>query len=156
MFEGGYIKGPWWRFPGEDDDETRRCFVVAWGNLIRDPQETYKDSRHVRFVIKCGRGAGRSERYLVCDGWGQRMTATVMAAMEKNDVVLCAGQWKETIAVSKRKKTLGQRKPVYAMRVNFIIPMGLVAFLLELYSAPKVRKLVEDRKNEDADTWESD
>ena len=59
---GGYIRGPWWRYVGSDDETTRRCFVVAWGNIVREPLERYQETSVTRFVIKTGRGAGRKER----------------------------------------------------------------------------------------------
>ena len=149
---GGYLRGPWWRYQGEEETETRRCFVVAWGNIVADPSEKYKDLRVIRFAIKTGRGAGRTEKHLVCVGYGERTSAVVMRAMEKGDVVFCAGTWVEKLK-SKTKKGI---KTTYEMRVNFIIPMGLIGFLLDLYSTPYISGKVEERKNEEADVWESD
>ena len=148
---GGYIRGPWWRYTEDEDNAVRRCFVAAWGNIVREPEEKFKDMRSVRFAIKTGRGAGRSEKYLLCVGYGERISSTVMRAMEKGDVVFCAGTWVEKAGV-KTKKGI---RPIYEMQVNFIIPMELVGFLLDLYSADKIQKIVEDYKNDDADVWES-
>ena len=148
---GGYIRGPWWRYQDEPNEKTRRCFVVAWGNIVRAPEEKYKDLRIIRFAIKTGRGAGRNEKHLVCVSYGERLTAVVMRALEKDDVVFCAGTWVETTYKTKKGE-----KPMYEMRVNFIFPLGLVGFLLDLYAAPAARQMIAEHQNEDADTWESD
>lgn len=149
--QGGYIRGPWWRYR-EDEETTRHCFVLAWGNIVREPTDLYKqDLRSIRFVIKTGRGAGRTEKHLVCAAYGDQMSAVVMRAMEKGDIVLVAGTW-----VEKQTKTKKGVKPIYEMRVNFIIPLGLISFLLELYATPDITSAVEARRNEDADVWESD
>lgn len=149
---GGYLRGPWWRYQSDDETKTRRCFVIAWGNIVNEPSEKFKDLRSIRFAIKTGRGAGRNEKHLVCVGYGERLSTVVMRAMEKGDIVLCAGTWVESMQ-SKTKKGV---KATYEMRVNFIIPFGLIGFLLDLYSMPDMQNKVEDYHNEDADVWESD
>lgn len=148
---GGYIRGPWWRYQDEPNEKTRRCFVVAWGNIVRAPEEKYKDLRIIRFAIKTGRGAGRSEKHLVCVSYGERLTAVVMRALEKDDVVFCAGTWVETTYKTKKGE-----KPSYEMRVNFIFPLGLVGFLLDLYGTPAAQQMIADREDEAPDEWESD
>lgn len=148
---GGYIRGPWWRYQVEPEEKTRRCFVIAWGNIVNDPKETYKDLRKVRFAIKTGRGAGRNEKHLVCVGYGERIPAVVMRALDNGDVVLVCGTWVET--QSRTKKGL---KPTYECRVNFILPLGLVGFMLDLYSTPEAQRMVEKHRNEEMDVWESD
>ena len=150
---GGYLRGPWWRYAGDDETETRRCFVIAWGNIVKDPQDNYKDGhRSIRFVIKTGRGANRSEKHLVCVAYGDRISAVIMRAMEKCDIVLCAGTWVEKLKV-KTKKGI---KKMYECQVNFIVPLDLVRFLLDLYSLPELQKSVADYRNAEADPWESD
>lgn len=148
---GGYLRGPWWRYHSDDELKTRRCFVVAWGNIVKHPQETYTDMRRIKFVIKTGRGAGRNEKHLVCVNYGEQESAVIMRAMELGDIVLCFGTWIET--VSKTKKGT---KPTYEMKVNFIIPQGLILFLLKLYSSGGVQQIVDAYDNADADVWESD
>lgn len=148
---GGYLRGPWWRYADEPEEKTRRCFVIAWGNIIKNPKEVYKDLRVIRFAIKTGRGAGRNEKHLVCVSYGERLTAVVMRALEKGDIVLVCGTWVET--QSKTKKGV---KPTYECRVNFIIPLGLIGFLLDLYALPQLHRMVEERQEEDADQWEGD
>lgn len=149
---GGYLRGPWWNYTGDDETKTRRCFVIAWGNIVMQPTDSFKETRAVKFVIKTGRGAGRSEKHLVCMGYGEMISTTVMRAMEKGDVVFVAGTWVEKLK-SKTKKGI---KPTYEMQVHFIIPQGLIGFLLDLYSTPTITGAVEARQNEDADVWESD
>ena len=149
---GGYLRGPWWRYDNDDETETRRCYVVAWGNIVRQPSETFKDLRSIKFVIKTGRGAGRNEKFLVCTSYGESLNTVIMAAMERDDIVFCAGTWVERLK-SKTKKGV---KPTYEMRVHFIVPLALVEFMLEMYSNPNIGKMIEDYKNEDADVWESD
>lgn len=149
---GGYLRGPWWRYNREDETKTRRCFVIAWGNIVKDPAEKFKDLRSIKFAIKTGRGAGRNEKHLVCVGFGERISTVIMRAMERGDVVLIAGTWVEKLD-TKTKKGI---HPTYECHVNFIIPQGLIGFLLDLYASPQAQKIVEDRKNEDADPWESE
>lgn len=150
---GGYIRGPWWRYLSDDETETRRCYVIAWGNIVKDPIDTFeKDCRLVKFAIKTGRGAGREEKYLVCVGLGKKMAAVVMRAMEKGDVVLVAGTWVEKMKTKTRKGI----HPTYECQVNFIIPQGLLGFLLDLYSTPAITDAIKARQEEDADVWESD
>lgn len=146
------MRGPWWRHKGDDETETRRCYVIAWGNIVKNPRETYKDLRSIKFAIKTGRGAGREEKYLVCVAYGEQQSTVIMSAMEKGDVVCVFGTWVERMK-SKTKKGI---KPTYECRVNFIIPQGLVAFLLDMYATQDIKKMVEDYKNADADVWESD
>lgn len=148
---GGYIRGPWWRYQNEPEEKTRRYFVIAWGNIVNDPKETFKDLRRVRFAIKTGRGAGRSEKHLVCTAFGERIPTMVMRALERGDVVLVCGTWVET--QSKTKKGV---KPTYECRVNFILPLELVGFLMNLNALPELQQMIENRMDEEADVWESD
>lgn len=148
---GGYIRGPWWRYMTDDEGKTRRCFVIAWGNIVNDPKETYKDLRKIRFAIKTGRGAGRKEKHLVCVAYGERTPAVVMRALDKGDVVLVCGTWVEIQSMTKKGP-----KPTYECRVNFILPLGLVGFMLDLYGAPEAQRMVEERRNEEMDPWEGD
>ena len=170
---GGYLRGPWWRYPGQDDEtKTRRCFVAAWGNIVRDPNEKYRHNmRTARFIIKTGRGAGREEKHLVCVCYGETLSNTIVSALEKGDIVFLCGIWVETSW--KTKKGL---KPHYECRVGFIIPLGFVGFILELFDAsarmtmglPKfvyglymdeqLRQIAEKNaeKDDEADPWESD
>ena len=149
---GGYLRGPWWRYVGSDKETTKRCFVIAWGNIVAEPNERFKDLRSIRFAIKTGRGAGRSEKHLVCAGYGERMSTVVMRAMEKGDIVLVCGTWTENVE-SKTKKGV---KPTYECKVNFIFPLSLVGFLLDLYCTPAIRKMVDEHKGGEADPFESD
>ncbi|MBR7150408.1 MAG: hypothetical protein IKD01_05270 [Oscillospiraceae bacterium] len=152
MNVGGYIRGPWWRYITDDEEKVRRCFVVAWGNVVANPSETYKDQSIVRFTIKTGRGAGRNEKHLNCVAFGVQISAVIMRAMERGDVVFCAGTWTEKSGVKTKKGV----KPIYEMRVNFIVPLGLMGFLLDLYGTPEITSLVQARQDEDADPWEGD
>ncbi len=149
---GGYLRGPWWTCERDAETQTRRCFVIAWGNIVTQPKEKFRETRAVQFAIKTGRGAGRSEKHLVCVCFGETHSAVVMRAMEHGDVVLVCGTWVERLK-SRTKKGI---KPTYECRVNFIIPQGLLAFLLDLYSTPSITSAVEERQNEDSDVWESD
>lgn len=148
---GGYIRGPWWRYDN-DNMNTRRCFVIAWGSIVKQPKDRmYNDVRSVQFVIKTGRGAGRKEKHLVCTAYGETLSSVVMRAMEIGDVVIIAGQWYELKYRNKKGDAMR-----YEARVHTIIPMGLIHYLLELYATESVQKLVEEYRNADADVWESD
>lgn len=155
---GGYLRGPWWKY-NEDNETTKRCFVVAWGNVVIEPSEKYLDKRITRFTIKTGRGAGRNERHLHCVSYGDRMARVIANACERGDVIFLAGTWVEIT----RKNKKGNLAQVYEARVNILIPMGLIGFLLDLYSTPEARQMVNrwrdgqsDPWESDADTWESD
>lgn len=108
--------------------------------------------RSIRFVIKTGRGANRNERHLLCVSYGEDINTVIMAAMEKGDVVFCAGTWSER----EHKNKKGEKKRTYEMRVNFILPFALVGFLFDLYGTPSISDAVQARQDEDADIWESD
>lgn len=149
---GGYLRGPWWKYPSDDETETRRCFVIAWGNIVNEPKEKFRETRSIQFAIKTGRGSGRNEKHLVCVCFGETHCAVVMRAMERGDVVLVCGTWIERLK-SRTKKGI---KTTYECRVNFIIPQGLIAFLLDLYGTPAITGAVEARQNEEQDVWESD
>lgn len=126
--------------------------MIAWGHIVKQPKDIMNhDLRTIQFVIKTGRGAGRNEKHLVCKAYGESIAAVVMRAMEKGDIVFVAGTWREFQYVSKKGPTMQ-----YEAQVNFIIPFGLIAFLLDLYATDGVQKLIDDYKNEDADVWESD
>ena len=149
---GGYLRGPWWRHTDDESNSARRCFVIAWGNIVKQPKDQmHHDLRVIEFVIKTGRGAGRNEKYLVCKAYGETIAAVVMRAMEKGDIVFVAGTWREYKYQSKKGE-----KMRYEAQINFIIPFCLIAFLLELYATDGVQKLVDDYRNADADVWESD
>lgn len=150
---GGYLRGPWWRYTGDDETETRRCFVVAWGNIVIEPMDSIKkDTRAVKFVIKTGRGAGRNEKHLVCIGYGELIVTTVMRAMEKGDIVFVAGTWVERLK-SKTKKGI---KPTYEMQAHFIVPLEAIALLLNVLNLPQITEALKEWENADADVWESD
>lgn len=135
-----------------DDERVRRCFVVAWGNIVIEPGEKYESTSITRFVVKTGRGSGRSEKHLACVAYGDGMARVIASACEKGDVVFLCGTWVETT----RRNRNGKVVPVYEAHVNILIPMGLIGFLLDLYCLPQLQKMVEERRNEDADVWESD
>lgn len=149
---GGYIRGPWWQFTGDDESATRRCYVIAWGQIVTDPQEKYKDLRVIRFAIKTGRGAGRNEKHLVCVGYGEQLTAVIMRALERGDTVFVAGTWVE----HQRVKTKKGIKQSYEMQVRFIVPQEAIALLLNVLSLPQITEALKQRENADADVWESD
>lgn len=150
---GGYLRGPWWQFRADDDTKTRRCYVIAWGPIVKNPVDLYKKGlRSIHFIIKTGRGAGRNEKHLKCVCYGEKLTAVIMQAMERGDHVLCCGTWVEQLQPHTKKKN-----PIYEMQVSFILPLGLIGFLLELYlSSEAAKKALERHQNEDADDWYGD
>lgn len=152
MNAGGYLRGPWWRYMGENEEKTRRCYVVAWGHIVNQPKEYFKNVRSIRFAIKCGRGAGRTEKHLLCSCYGDTECATVMRAMEKGDIVLVFGTWVESLK-SKTKKGI---KTTYEMQVKYIIPSELIFKGMILLSMPQIDKMIDDFNNETPDKWESD
>lgn len=119
---------------------------------MKKPKERYDDLRSVKFVIKTGRGAGRDEKHLVCAAYGEQLSTIIMQALEKGDQVLVCGTWTENLK-SKTKKGI---HTTYECRVNFIIPFGLVGFLLDAYGSEEIKKMVDAYRNADADVWESD
>ena len=174
---GGYIRGPWWKYKKEEDERIRRCFVIAWGYIVKDPDFHYSERRNssiIRFIIKTGRGANRNEKHLVCVSWGEKEAAIIMRSMEKGDIVLCAGTWVERTKMSKKQ---GKEVPIYEMHTNYIVPLGLISFILDLYNVAQRMKAIElhrfiyglylddnlrgiamrnSRIDDEADIWESD
>lgn len=175
---GGYIRGPWWRYRSDDETKVRRCFVIAWGYLIRDPDEHYSEKRSstmIKFILKTGRGANRNEKHLVCVSWGEKEAAIIMRSLEKGDLCLCAGTWVERTKKSKNQD--GKEVPIYEMHTNYIVPLGLISFMLDLYDIATKMKAIElhrfiyglymddnlrglamrnARIDDEADVWESD
>ncbi len=150
---GGYLRGPWWRYMNDEENSVRRCYVIAWGQIVKEPIDLFqKNLRSIRFVIKTGRGAGRNEKHLLCVGYGDKMATVIMRAMEKGDVVLCAGTWVEREKVKTKKGV----HPIYEMQVHFVVPLGIVPFILDLYASDEIQGVIENYRNADADVWESD
>ena len=149
--DGGYLRGPWWCYNGEDPHDIRRCFVIAWGHIVKQPHEMFENLRCIQFIIKTGRGAGREEKHLLCEGTGDQISTIVMRAMDKGDVVCCMGTWEERLNVQTKKGV----KRMFKMKVHFIIPQGLVGFGLDLYGLSELHKMIEEHQNEAADPWES-
>lgn len=154
---GGYIKGPWWRYDKEGPDVTRRCYVIAWGNIVRPPDEKMIDTRLTKFAIRTGMGADKASKFLLCTSYGEQQHTTIIQALERQDVILTGGTWTERIVGTKNGK-----KKVYEMRVGFIFPLGLLnllldiqradsriggmgiaRFLIALYRDPEIRKIAE-------------
>lgn len=152
MNAGGYLRGPWWKYLGDDEEKTRRCYVIAWGQIVNQPKETFKNVRTIRFAIKCGRGAGRSEKHLLCSCYGETNCSAVMRAMEHGDIVAVFGTWTERLK-SKTKKGI---KTTYECSVKFIIPSELIYKGMILCSMPQIDKMIEEYDNEAPDRWESD
>ena len=146
------MRGPWWRYQNDEEEKTRRCFVIAWGNIVIEPSEKYRELRSVKFVIKTGRGAGREERHLVCVGYGENLCTVIMRAAEKGDIVLVCGTWTEKLK-SHTKKGI---RSTYECQVRFVLPLEYVGFIYELYALPDIQQRIAERENEDADIWESD
>lgn len=173
---GGYIRGPWWRYKSDDESRVRRCFVIAWGYIVKDPDEYYSERRSrttIKFILKTGRGANRNEKHLVCVSWGEKEAAIIMRSIEKGDLVLCAGTWVEW----SKKGSLKFEPYKYEMHTNYIVPLGLISFMLDLYAVNEKMKATDLHKfiyglymddnlrgialrnariEEDADIWESD
>lgn len=152
MNVGGYLRGPWWRYL-PDGENTRRCFVIAWGNICKEPKEIFRnDTSATHFLIKTGRGAGRNEKHLACVAYGERMANIVARSLQKGDIVICAGTWNETV----RKNRKGKMVPVYDAKIDIIIPMSLIHSLMEMASTPEIYQAVNRWKDGAADPWESD
>ena len=146
------MRGPWWRYSGDDEEKTRRCFVIAWGNVVVSPKEEFKDLRSVKFAIKTGRGADRNERHLVCVAYGKGIVPVIARAAERGDMILACGTWVEKLK-SRTKKGI---HPTYECHVKFVIPLGLIGFLYDLYCLPDLHRKIEERNNDAPDGWESD
>ena len=149
---GGYIRGPWWRYLTDAEDETRRCYVIAWGNLVKTPSEKFNDLRCVKFAIKTGRGAGRAEKHLVCTAYGENICTAVMRSLEKGDVVFAAGTWVEKLKAKTKKGV----HPTYEMQVHFIVSLDHVALAHDIYNTPAIMDMIRRRKDDAPDDWLSD
>ena len=82
------------------------------------------------------------------DGWSN---GAAKEAMERGDIVMALGTWVENLKPKTKKKN-----PTYEMQVGFIVPLGLIGYLLDLYSSDAVKSAVEQYQNADADVWEGD
>lgn len=149
---GGYIRGPWWRYDGDEEAHRRRCYVICWGEIVREPSDTMRNKRQFKFAVKIGRGAERESKYLLCSTYGDSMNSRIMREMEKGDIVLCAGVWTENEA-AKTKKGI---KKTYEMAAHFCIPLELVWLGITFLKTDEIKKILDGFLQGDADPFEWD
>lgn len=145
-----------------DEDKTRRIrqYAFVWGRALRDAEDHLKKTRCVTFYVRYGeepnpqyRGEKGQRRvlgkFIKCQINGGRDAADVMAAVERQDVVLCFGR-----TVRDYRETKDGDRCYYYMTVDVIIPMGLISFLLRLYNSRTIRRILDEEDNEAADEWQ--
>lgn len=145
----------------ENPRETIRQFAILWGKATMDAEDKTKRTHTISFRVKYGEEPNRNYsgqkgekhtigHYMECHTSGNANIASVMAAVEKGDVVLCVGRTTYRAANTKQGK-----KWFYRMKVDLIIPSGLVGFLLRLYSSRHIRAMLDKEDREAPDVWES-
>lgn len=146
---------------GEDAERIVRQYAFVWGRAIKDAEDKTVKARSVTFYVKYGEEPNRlysgqkgerrvNGKFLKCQASGTSSVAAVMAAIEKGDIVLCFGR-------TTRRNTRTQRgdKWLYQMKVDVIIPMGLISFLLRLYASAGIQAILDAEDNEAPDAWEN-
>lgn len=155
--KGGFLVGPWWQYDSDLDEQIYRRYAVAWGEIVKDPEDRFEDGgRIIRFIIKTGRGADRTEDHLVCIAWGENLVSIIMRALERGDYVLATGTWVDyrKAGTKKDKKSgLTRKKKKYELRVDFVIPLAAVANLVAMSGTPEIMRMVENFQNTGADPW---
>ena len=154
MRNGGYVRGPLFCLPDEDPRDIKRFYCIAWGKIVKDPYETFRTKKYTKFRLRVGRGRERDQKYLDCEAYGINLQNVIASALAKGDVVLCCGQWVEKRAKTRKHLEEDEQKWWFALRVGFLIPLELVAFLLEMYNTPEARKMVQKYVYEEPDDWD--
>lgn len=157
---GGFFCGK--PLPQKGDEDKTRCirqYAIVWGRAIMDADDRLDTKRCVSFFVRYGeepnpkyRGEKGEKRllgkFIKCQMSGSKSAADVMAAVERQDIVLCLGR-----TVRNYLETKTGDKCYYYMTVDVIIPMGLISFLLRLYSSRTICQILDDEDNESADEW---
>ena len=160
----------------ERENDVIRQYCIAWGTATYDAKDNVEDvdeddqrrgkRRTVSFRIRYGeepiryppgyvRKRGdrlKRVKFMNCRAFGFNASAAVMAAIEKNDMVIVIGR----TAYRKRRNKKGEEVRFYEMTVDLVIPMGLIGFLMRLYASQSINAMLEADENAEADVWESD
>ena len=149
----------------EDPHIVRRQNALIWGRATYDAEDkiSAKKKKHViKFIIKYGEepivyppGYQRKHgeplvrgKFMKCTASGQNDCMTVMKAIEKGDMVLCVGQAKF--------ETFKNGKTRYGLKVDLIIPFGVIDFLLRLSNVDKIQDMLAEWENAPPDVTELD
>ena len=147
----------------EDPREVIRQYCLVWGKATLDAEDTTKRSRSVWFRVRYGEEPNpkyRGEKgeklvrrkFMLCRVTGRYRYAAVMSAIEKGDMVMCLGRTK----LRKVRNRKGVESRYYDMKVDVIFPMGLIGFLLRLYSSHTIKAMLEKEDDEGPDGWYGD
>ena len=167
MADGGFFRGqanvPTAAEQASTDSVIRRYPAMVWGYICKGPRVTADDrSVKVAFTIKYGSSYQLSPEniegsgYRQCEAWGQTDVATVMAACDTKETVVCFGEWRVVKYRAGAKSKRGKEKRDYHIfTCHAVIPMGLMAFLAQLYKSPAIRKMIQDEDDETPDPLEA-
>lgn len=140
---GGFLKGIPWK--DDPQDKTTHSHALLWGEVIREPKVNLKlKRRYVEVLVKY-----QSKTFLICKRWsavksdfGKESVDPINKAIEnlrKHDTVLIMGRYD----VSEYVNRDGVQKKAYNMRVEFVVPMDVVALLSELLWSPSLQQLLQ-------------
>ena len=159
----------------ERENDVIRQYCLVWGTATFDATDNVErvdendqrvgKRRTVSFRVRYGEepihyppGYVRKKgeklkrvKFMNCRAFGFNASAAVMSAIEKGDMVMCLGR----TVFHKRKNKNGQDVNYYEMRVDLVLPMGLIGFLMRLYASKSINALLDSDDNEKADVWES-
>ena len=160
----------------ENPNDVIRQYCVVWGTATYDADDNAQDvdendqrkgkRRTVSFRVRYGeepikyplgyvRKKGeklKRTKFMNCRAIGFDNVAAVMSSIEKNDMVLCFGR----TTYRKRTNKDGKEIRYYEMRVDLVLPMEAIAYLMRLYASPRLNAILEADDNDAPDAWESD
>lgn len=166
MADGGFCAGrankPTAAEMGREGCDIKRYPCILWGYVIDEPKITAVKKKKAEFTVKFGASQNVTENhkegtgYRNCEAWGDTDITTVMEAVTKHETVVCFGEWRvvkyDEGNLSKKGK---QKKDYHVFTCHAVISTSKLAFLVELYNSPTIRKILEADRNDEPDPFES-
>lgn len=169
MAKGGFFRGQseppttYEKNERRKGTDIRRYPALLWGYICKGPHvSSVNDDIKVDFTVKYGSSIDLSEDniegsgYRYCEAWGYSDVSSVMAAAEMQETVVCFGEWKVTKYDETVKNKRGKKKNnFHVFTCHAVIPMSLMAFLVELYKSPTIKKILDEDYKDTPDPLEA-
>lgn len=138
---GGFLKLRSWY----DDFGGEYATAILWGEVLKTPRVRYRPMPNVYVLLNWHTKKDK----IVCQSWGDNDTTRVMAALSRKDRALFFGTYCKTHFVNSK----GEQKEWYGVKVDMVIPMELIALVLQLFTNKNIQNLVFG--DDPADPFES-
>lgn len=150
---GGYFTSKEWNAEREDPAKIRRAYALAWGYVIREPDEKSAAAGHYRVLLKY-----RNKRFIQVEAWNDAPAAQVLRTLENGDYALVFGTFVRRFSQTKKAKRRGEPGAwTYCITAEVVLTMELVLWLLRLFSSRWLRERLEEEEGApDAFEWEGD